>query len=65
VRGHTAISGRHLKNENGTKVRAQFIFDASTRAQLKRIALKKFTKAYRERAAEKKDGTANGAAISH
>ena len=29
---------RHLKNENGTKLRAQFIFDASTRAQLKRIA---------------------------
>jgi hypothetical protein len=25
---------RHLKNENGTKLRAQFIFDASTRAQL-------------------------------
>jgi hypothetical protein len=29
---------RHLKNENGTKMPAQFIFDASTRAQLKRIA---------------------------
>ena len=29
---------RHLKNENGTKLRAQFIFDASTKAQLKRIA---------------------------
>jgi hypothetical protein len=28
---------RHLKNENGIKVRTQFIFDASTRAQLKRI----------------------------
>jgi hypothetical protein len=26
---------RNLKNENGTKLRAQFIFDASTRAQLK------------------------------
>jgi hypothetical protein len=38
VRGHTAISERHLKNENGTKLRAQFMFDASTRAQLKRIA---------------------------
>jgi hypothetical protein len=25
---------RHLKNENGTKLRARFIFDASTRAQL-------------------------------
>jgi hypothetical protein len=32
---------RHLKNENGTKLRAQFIFDASTRAQLKRIACHK------------------------
>jgi hypothetical protein len=29
---------RNLKNENGTKLRAQFIFDASTRAHLKRIA---------------------------
>jgi hypothetical protein len=29
----------HLKNENGTKLRAQFIFDAITRAQLKRIAI--------------------------
>jgi hypothetical protein len=29
---------RHLKNENGVKLRAQFIFDASTREQLKRIA---------------------------
>jgi hypothetical protein len=29
---------RHLKNESGTKLRAQFIFDASTRAQLKQIA---------------------------
>jgi hypothetical protein len=28
---------RHLKNGNDTKLRAQFIFDASTRAQLKRI----------------------------
>jgi hypothetical protein len=28
---------RKLKNENVTKLRAQFIFDASTRAQLKRI----------------------------
>jgi hypothetical protein len=32
---------RNLKNENGTKLRAQFIFDASTRAQLKRIACHK------------------------
>jgi hypothetical protein len=34
---------RNLKNENGTKSRAQFIFDASTRAQfkLKRIACHK------------------------
>jgi hypothetical protein len=29
---------RNLKSENGTKLRAQFIFDASTRAQLKRTA---------------------------
>src|SRR5215475_10065454 len=29
---------RHLKNETGTKLRAQFIFDASTRAQIRRIA---------------------------
>jgi hypothetical protein len=29
---------RNPKNENGTKLRAQFIFDASTRAQLKRLA---------------------------
>jgi hypothetical protein len=29
------------ENENGTKLRAQFIFDASTRAQLKRIACHK------------------------
>jgi hypothetical protein len=28
---------RHLKSEDGTKLRAQFIFDASTKAQLKRI----------------------------
>jgi hypothetical protein len=28
---------RHLKSENGTKLPVQFIFDASTRAQLKRI----------------------------
>jgi hypothetical protein len=28
---------RHLKSEDGTKLCAQFIFDASTRAQLKRI----------------------------
>jgi hypothetical protein len=34
---HASWRGRHLKNENGTKMRAQFIFDASTRAQLKRI----------------------------
>ena len=32
---------RHLKNENGTKLRAQFIFDASTNSQLKRIACHK------------------------
>jgi hypothetical protein len=32
---------RHPKNENGTKLHAQFIFDASTRAQLKRIACHK------------------------
>ena len=32
---------RHLKNENGNKLRAQFIFDASTKAQLKRIACHK------------------------
>jgi hypothetical protein len=32
---------RNLKNENGTKLRAQFIFDASTKAQLKRIACHK------------------------
>jgi hypothetical protein len=32
---------RNLKNKNGTKLRAQFIFDASTRAQLKRIACHK------------------------
>jgi hypothetical protein len=32
---------RNLKNENGTKLRAQFIFDASTKAQLKRIAYHK------------------------
>jgi hypothetical protein len=31
----------HMKNDNGTKVRAQFIFDASTRAQLKRIGCQK------------------------
>ena len=31
---------RHLKNENGTTLRAQFMFDAST-AQLKRIACHK------------------------
>jgi hypothetical protein len=29
---------RNLNNENGTKLRVQFIFDASTRAQVKRIA---------------------------
>jgi uncharacterized phage protein gp47/JayE len=32
---------RNLKNENGTKLRAQFIFDAATRAQLNRIACHK------------------------
>ena len=35
---------RHLKNENGTKLRAQFIFDASTKAQFKRIACHKVTR---------------------
>jgi hypothetical protein len=35
------LARTHLKNENGTKLRAQFIFDASTRAQLKRIACRK------------------------
>jgi hypothetical protein len=29
---------RHMKNENGTKLHAQFIFESRTRAQLKRIA---------------------------
>jgi hypothetical protein len=29
---------RHLKNEDGTKRRAQFVFDASTTNQLKRVA---------------------------
>jgi hypothetical protein len=32
---------RNLKNENGTKLRAQFILGASTMAQLKRIACHK------------------------
>jgi hypothetical protein len=32
---------RNLKSENSTKLRAQFIFDASTSAQLKRIACHK------------------------
>jgi hypothetical protein len=32
---------RHLKSEDGTKLRAQFIFDANTRAQLKRIGCHK------------------------
>jgi hypothetical protein len=32
---------RNLENEDGTKLRARFIFDASTRAQLKRIACHK------------------------
>jgi hypothetical protein len=32
---------RNLKNENGTRLRAQSIFDASTMAQLKRIACQK------------------------
>jgi hypothetical protein len=32
---------RHLKSENGTKLGAQFIFDAGARAQLKRIACHK------------------------
>jgi hypothetical protein len=32
---------RNLKNEDGIKLRAQFIFDASTRAQLERIACHK------------------------
>jgi hypothetical protein len=29
---------RHLKHENGTKLRAQFIFDLGTTKQLKRVA---------------------------
>jgi hypothetical protein len=29
---------RHLKDENGTKLRAQFVFDVSTTNQLKRVA---------------------------
>jgi hypothetical protein len=29
---------RHLKHENGTKLRAQFIFDANTINTLKRVA---------------------------
>jgi hypothetical protein len=29
---------RHLKNENGTKLHAEFIFDAPHQGQLKRIA---------------------------
>jgi hypothetical protein len=32
---------RHLKNENGIKLRAQFIFDATISAQLTRIACHK------------------------
>jgi hypothetical protein len=32
---------RHLKRENGTKLRAQFIFDVSTTNQLKRVAAHK------------------------
>jgi hypothetical protein len=32
---------RNLKNENSTKLRAQFIFYASTKVQLKRIACHK------------------------
>jgi hypothetical protein len=35
---------RHLKNENGTQLHAQFIFDARTRAQLKRIASQGFAR---------------------
>ena len=38
---HASWRERHLKNENGTKLRAQFIFDASTKAQFKRIACHK------------------------
>jgi hypothetical protein len=29
---------RHLKHENGTKLRAQFVFDTNTIGQLKRVA---------------------------
>jgi hypothetical protein len=29
---------RHLKDVNGTKLRAQFVFDANTIRQLKRVA---------------------------
>jgi hypothetical protein len=32
---------RNLKNENGTELRAQFILDASARAQLKRVGCQK------------------------
>ena len=32
---------RNLKDEDGTKLRAQFIFEARTRAQLKRIGCHK------------------------
>jgi hypothetical protein len=32
---------RHLKTGNSTRLRAQFIFDVSTRAQLRRIACHK------------------------
>jgi hypothetical protein len=38
---HASWRERNLKSENGTKLRAQFIFNASTRAQLKRIACHK------------------------
>jgi hypothetical protein len=40
-RSGRARAERNLKNENGVKSRAQLIFDASTRAQLKPIACHK------------------------
>jgi hypothetical protein len=40
-RGRRSRRKRNLKNENGPKLRAQFIFDSSTRAQPKRIACDK------------------------
>jgi hypothetical protein len=38
---HRQRNRRRLKREDGTKLRAQFIFQASTRVQLKRIACHK------------------------